>query len=65
MSPGLDRVYVNEKVWFELDWQPKRDFASYLKRLIEEKKPFSELTRIVGSKGYHDEVFEDGPFPVD
>jgi UDP-glucose 4-epimerase len=27
--------------------------------------PRSELARAVGSKGYHDRVFADGPFPVE
>ena len=64
MLPGLDRVYVNARARERLGWQPKHDFASILARLEKGEEPFSELSRQVGSKGYHDEVFKDGPFPV-
>lgn len=65
MLPGLDRVYVNTHARNRLGWNPKYDFAYLLKQLERSEQPFSELSRLVGSKGYHDVVFEDGPFPVE
>lgn len=65
MLPGLDRVYVNTRARNRLGWNPKYDFAYLLKQLERSEQPFSELSRLVGSKGYHDVVFEDGPFPVE
>jgi len=65
MLPGLDRVYVNTHARNRLGWNPKYDFAYLLKQLDRSEQPFSELSRLVGSKGYHDVVFEDGPFPVE
>ncbi|MDG2168426.1 MAG: NAD(P)-dependent oxidoreductase [Opitutales bacterium] len=65
MLPGLDRVYVNTLARQQLGWKPKYDFAFLLKQLDQGEQPFSELSRLVGSKGYHEEVFEEGPFPVE
>lgn len=65
MFPGLDRVYVNERARKELGWQPRYDFGYILARLQTGEDMFSPLAKLVGSKGYHDEVFSDGPFPVE
>ncbi|XWN33930.1 MAG: NAD(P)-dependent oxidoreductase [Devosia sp.] len=65
MFPSLDRVYDNEKARQELGWAPRYDFAYALKALEGGGSLSSELAVEVGEKGYHDEVFEDGPFPVD
>jgi nucleoside-diphosphate-sugar epimerase len=65
MFDAFDRVYVNERARRDLGWAPKTDFASALARLKRDESPFSALAADVGSKGYHDEAFEDGPFPVD
>ena len=65
MFDRFDRVYVNDRARADLGWAPKTDFASALERLKRNENPFSDLAAAVGSKGYHDEVFEDGPFPVD
>ncbi len=62
---GIDRVYVNQKARAALGWQPKHDFARAVEDLKADRDPRSELARLVGSKGYHSEVFEDGPYPVD
>ncbi|MCP9753141.1 NAD(P)-dependent oxidoreductase [Ferruginibacter sp. HRS2-29] len=64
MLPEIDRVYVNEKARRELNWQPKYDFAHVLDCLRQNKDFRSPLTLAVGKKGYHDEVFEQGPYPV-
>jgi UDP-glucose 4-epimerase len=65
MFPGIDRVYVNGLARDALGWAPRHDFAYVIDRLAAREDPRSELARAIGSKGYHDEVFEDGPFPVE
>jgi UDP-glucose 4-epimerase len=64
----IDRVYVNNRVRRELGWRPRFDFAHVVSRLRDNAGAHadirSELARQVGSKGYHDIVFEDGPYPV-
>jgi UDP-glucose 4-epimerase len=65
MLPGIDRVYVNERARNELDWQPRYDFRFILERLKAGQDMRSPLARLVGSKGYHAEVFTDGPYPVE
>jgi UDP-glucose 4-epimerase len=64
MFPAIDRVYVNERARAELGWQPRYDFAYVLQRLANGDDVRSALARAVGSKGYHDVVFEDGPYPT-
>ncbi len=65
LFPGIDRVYVNERARKELGWRPRYDFNSILDRLKTDEDPRSPLARLVGSKGYHTQVFADGPFPVE
>jgi nucleoside-diphosphate-sugar epimerase len=66
MFPSLDRVYVNERARNELGWQPRYDFGSLIDRLQSGDKDMrSPLARLVGAKGYHAQVFADGPFPVE
>ncbi len=65
MLPGIDRVYVNEKARDELGWQPRYDFAYLLKQLEQDQQPMSEMTRLIRSKGYHDQRYFDGPYPVE
>lgn len=65
MFPDIGRVYVNEKARRILGWSPRHDFRSIVKRLAEGQDIRSALALQIGRKGYHDEVFEDGPFPVD
>ena len=63
MFPSIGRVYVNERARNELGWLPRYDF-SYVLRCLEAGVDFrSPLARAVGSKGYHDEVFSQGPYP--
>ena len=64
MFPALDRVYVNERARRELGWQPRCDFRFVLDCLHEDREWRSPLALAVGSKGYHDEVFAEGPYPV-
>jgi UDP-glucose 4-epimerase len=65
MFPGIDRVYVNERARRELGWRPKYDFAHILDLVQADGTVGSPLTQAVGSKGYHDAVFADGPYPVE
>lgn len=39
-------------------------FERAIQRVDRGEDPRGPLAQAVGSKGYHDEVFEDGPFPV-
>ncbi|MGA9393593.1 MAG: NAD(P)-dependent oxidoreductase [Candidatus Sulfotelmatobacter sp.] len=65
MFPGIDRVYVNERARTELGWQPRYDFKFILDRLKSDADPRSELARAIGSKGYHSEIFSEGPYPAE
>ncbi len=64
MFPSIDRVYVNERARRELEWRPRYDFASAIERIREHEDHRSALAQAIGSKGYHDIVFEDGPYPT-
>ena len=65
MIPGIDRVYVNDRARAELGWQPRHDFRALIARLRAGEEFRSPLAREVGSKGYHDRVFGEGPYPVE
>jgi UDP-glucose 4-epimerase len=65
MFPSIDRVYVNARARAELGWLPQYDFGSIIAGLKRGEEMRSPLARLVGSKGYHAEVFSDGPFPVE
>ena len=65
MLDCIDRVYVNDAARSDLGWEPKFDFPTVLERQLAGEGPLSDLAAAVGSKGYHDEVFNDGPYPVD
>lgn len=64
LFPAIDRVYVNERARRELGWRPEFDFAHVLRSLRDDRDFRSTLAREIGSKGYHDTVFDDGPYPV-
>jgi nucleoside-diphosphate-sugar epimerase len=64
MFPGIERVYVNERARQDLGWQPRYDFRRVIECLRAGEDPRSPLARAVGSKGYHDRRFADGPYPV-
>jgi UDP-glucose 4-epimerase len=65
LFPSIDRVYVNERARNELGWMPRYDFQSIIDRLKKGDEVRSPLAQLVGSKGYHAQVFSDGPFPVE
>ena len=62
--PTIGRVYVNQLARSGLDWEPKYDFRHVLESLRENRDFHSALARVVGSKGYHDRKFDEGPYPV-
>lgn len=64
LFPQLDRVYVNALARAELGWQPRYDFRHMLGCLRDGQDFRSPLARDVGSKGYHDRIFTEGPYPV-
>jgi nucleoside-diphosphate-sugar epimerase len=64
MFPTIDRVYDNTAARRELDWRPRYDFEHVLESLRAGSDPRSPLARLVGSKGYHDQNFESGPYPL-
>jgi UDP-glucose 4-epimerase len=64
MFPGIERVYVNERARQELGWQPRHDFRHVIQCLRRGEDPRSPLAHAVGSKGYHERTFTDGPYPV-
>jgi UDP-glucose 4-epimerase len=65
MFPGIDRVYVNERARSELGWKPRYDFARVIDLVHANNDPRSPLARAVGSKGYHNEAFAEGPYPLE
>jgi len=65
MFPRIDRVYVNQRAREELGWRPKYDFARILELVEATGTAVSPLAQAVGSKGYHDVAFADGPYPVE
>lgn len=64
MPSGIDRVYCNKKARELLGWRPRFDFREVVRRLAMGESAFSELAIQVGKKGYHAQVFADGPYPV-
>ena len=64
MFPNFDRVYVNALARQELGWRPKYDFRQLLDCLRDGWEWRSPLAILVGAKGYHDRIFEDGPYPL-
>ena len=64
LAPTIDRVYVNELARRSLGWRPKYDFRHVLDSLRADRDFRSPLALAIGSKGYHAQVFADGPYPV-
>ena len=65
MFPAVDRVYVNERARRELGWQPRCSFADIIDTLADGGDFRSPLAQTIGSKGYHEVEFENGPYPVE
>jgi UDP-glucose 4-epimerase len=64
LFPGIDRVYDSSLAARELGWESRYDFRHVLNCLRDGMDFRSSLAREVGSKGYHSEVFTEGPYPV-
>ena len=64
MFAELGRVYDNRRARERLGWEPAYDFERVLQCCLEGGDPRSPLAQAVGSKRYHTEHFDDGPFPV-
>ena len=64
LFPTIGRVYSNRLARSELGWKPKYDFRHVLECLRKNRDFRSALARDVGSKGYHDRTFDEGPYPV-
>ncbi len=65
LFPRLDRVYVNRRARDELGWNPHYDFGHVLECMASNREFRSPLALEVGSKGYHDRSFAEGPYPVE
>jgi UDP-glucose 4-epimerase len=65
LFPKIDRVYVNDLARRDLGWTPRYDFAHVLDCLRAGRDFRSVLAREVGSKGYHDRSFAEGPYPLE
>ena len=65
LFPRLDRVYVNQRARTELGWDPRYDFRYVLDCLGSDREFRSALALEVGSKGYHERSFAEGPYPVE
>jgi nucleoside-diphosphate-sugar epimerase len=65
MFPGIGRVYVNDLARKELGWRPRCDFNYIIDRLRAGEDLRSPLAQVIGSKGYHAELFSDRPYPVE
>lgn len=62
--PQIERVYVNSKARQDLDWHPVYTIERILGELSDGKLPKSAISMQIGSKGYHQEEFSEGPYPV-
>jgi len=64
MFPTIGRVYDSSRALDSLGWVPQFTFAHAMRRLSQNLDYRSELAQQIGSKGYHTQKFEDGPYPV-
>lgn len=64
MFSRIGRVYVNDLACKELGWKPKYDFQYILNCLKQGKEYRSPLSQLVRPKGYHEQEFDEGPYPV-
>lgn len=65
MFASIGRIYDNRLARETLGWQPEFDFEGAIAALLKGEDYRSALAREVGKKGYHDSLFEDGPYPVE
>ena len=65
MPVSIDRVYINEKARTDLGWDPKYTFARFIACKRKNEDPRSPLACAIGAKGYHSDIFTEGPYPVE
>ena len=65
MLPTISRVYDNRRAREKLGWTPAFNFHQVVDQLVNDEDYRSKLAQEVGSKGYHNKVFTEGPYPVD
>jgi UDP-glucose 4-epimerase len=65
MFPSIDRVYLNQRARLDLGWKPRYDYEHVVDLIDAGEDWRSPLARAVGSKGYHADVFAEGPYPVE
>jgi UDP-glucose 4-epimerase len=65
MFRSIGRVYDNGLARETLGWSPEYDFERAISNLSRGLDYRSQLAVEVGKKGYHDSVFEDGPYPLE
>ena len=61
----ITRVYDNARACELLGWSPRYTIHDVVTALASGADYRSSLARQIGARGYHDETFEDGPYPVD
>ena len=65
MFDRIERVYINEAARRDLGWQPKIDFAHVLSGVRRGRNFTSDLAQEIDPKGYHEQSFTEGPYPVE
>lgn len=65
MFSSIGRVYDSSRARSVLGWEPEYGFQQAISCLGRDEDFRSPLAQAIGAKGYHDTVFEDGPFPVE
>jgi hypothetical protein len=65
LPADIERVYVNAAARRDLGWVPLYDFARIIAELTTGGSVTGPLAREVGSKGYHEKTFAEGPYPVE
>lgn len=65
MFQSIGRIYDSTLARKTLGWEPEFNFKGAIAALQDGRDYRSELAVQVGKKGYHEQTFADGPFPVE
>lgn len=65
LPSDISRVYDSRRAVARLGWKPGYDFPRVIQRALDGQDIASPLAQAVGVKGYHDQDFQDGPYPVE
>lgn len=65
LFPQIERVYVNVAARRDLGWAPKYGINEILEGIVDGRLSKSTISKQIGSKGYHEQLFDEGPFPVE